>query len=128
MCMTVAEAVSARSTCKRLHVGSLLVSEDYYRVYAFSYNGSVRKQKHKCNAKLEGACGCVHSEANLLRNVSSYDGLKKVLFTTVSPCLECAKAIANCGYVTKVFYKYPYRSTKGLAVLRKSKITVKRMK
>lgn len=127
MCMNVAEAISQRSTCNRRRVGAVLVSEDYHRIYSWGYNGGVRKQKTSCN-KTEGACGCVHAEQNLLHRLSAFDGLKKYLFTTTAPCENCAKYIANCGFIDKVFYKEAYRSSEGLKVLKRSKIPFKRIK
>ena len=67
----------------------------------------------------------LHAESNaitkLAKSTGSCDGA--TLYTTLSPCLECAKLIIQCG-IKRVVYLTRYRSTNGLDLLEKANIKV----
>jgi dCMP deaminase len=49
-----------------------------------------------------------------------------ILYTTTSPCFECAKLIIQAG-VKKVFYCESYRDMSGIALLEKAGIIVEQV-
>ena len=58
----------------------------------------------------------IHSEMNALIQCA-LDGINphgSVLYTTASPCFDCAKVIIRAG-ITKVFFGQPYESRYGLS-------------
>ena len=51
------------------------------------------------------------------------DHVNKIMYTTTSPCLMCAKRIINAG-VFRVVYLNEYRKTEGVEVLQKAGVEV----
>jgi dCMP deaminase len=67
----------------------------------------------------------LHAESNAIAKVAkssqSCDGA--TLYVTLSPCLECAKIIIQCG-ITRVVYRHKYRITDGIDLLEKAGIQI----
>jgi len=110
--MGIAHQASTRSTCKRKHVGAVIVRDK--TILSTGYNGSVRGLPH-CEdvgcVMEDGHCiSTVHAEANAIiqaaKNGVSIEGSE--LYTTASPCWNCFKLIANVG-IKKIFYGEFYR-------------------
>jgi len=114
MCMQMAEVVSKRSTCERLHVGAIITDEHMTNIFAFGYNGNYAGGPNTCDSDQPGGCGCLHAEANALAKPCPVT--ERVLFVTDSPCLMCSKLIINSG-VKKVYFDREYRITDGLELL-----------
>lgn len=125
--MSLAEAMSKRSTCKRLQVGTVMVTTDFRKVLAVGYNGAAAGLPHACNPDAPGACGDVHSEQNAIVNCDSPRYIEKYVFVTHSPCLMCATMLINLGNVLRVYYKIDYRDTTPLQLLGKAGISVIKM-
>lgn len=123
--MEIAEVICMRSTCERLHVGALIVSEDFKNIRSFGYNGNYAGGPNVCDGKGPGNCFCVHAEINSLIKPREHEDV--VMFVSQSPCINCAKAIINAG-IRKVFYRYEYRDDSGLKLLKKAKVEVVRIK
>lgn len=110
--MGIAHQASTRSTCKRKHVGAVIVRDK--TILSTGYNGSVRGLPH-CEdvgcVMEDGHCiATVHAEANAIiqaaKNGVSIEGSE--LYTTASPCWSCFKLIANVG-IKKIFFGEFYR-------------------
>lgn len=110
--MGIAHQASTRSTCKRKHVGAVIVRDK--TILSTGYNGSVRGLPHcedvGCVVE-DGHCiATVHAEANAIiqaaKNGVSIEGSE--LYTTASPCWSCFKLIANVG-IKKIFFGEFYR-------------------
>ena len=114
MCFRLAEL----STCKRARVGAMLLSPNLAEVYALGYNGPATGLPNESCTGEVGACGCVHAEANALVKATGWG----VLFTTTSPCLGCAKLIANSRRVIAIVSSTEYRDPSGRDVLSKAGI------
>jgi dCMP deaminase len=105
--LSLAALVAARSTCSRLAVGCVVVSDDLSRVLSVGHNGNARGLRNDCDdASRAGGCGCVHAEQNALTRAPHE--ADRVVFTTLAPCVPCAKLIVNSG-VREVVSAYPYR-------------------
>lgn len=124
--MQFACLLAERSTCSRLQVGAVIVSDDFRRVLAIGYNGNASGLDNACDSEEPGACGCVHAEENACINCIEPRSTPKVLFTTHAPCEMCAKRIINLGGVIRVYYGIPYRKVRGLELLEQSGIDVQR--
>lgn len=119
MLMEIALIVKQRSTCLRRQVGAVLTKDG--RVISTGYNGAPAGVPHctpeKCNAE-QPCIDTIHAEANAIAFASRYgystDGT--TLYTTASPCRECAKLLINAG-VTEVVYDDEYRDTSPLRLL-----------
>lgn len=115
--MELARALAARSTCKRLHVGTVITSTDYRKVLAVGYNGNATGLPNSCDRDEAGNCGCLHSEENAVINCDSPRAMEKHVFVTHLPCVACAKRLINLGGVRRVYYQTNYRSTDSLQLL-----------
>lgn len=117
--------VANLSTCKRLKVGCILISQDLTTVYGFGYNGQYKGGPNKCDSDVPGSCGDIHAELNALLKVRVNDPSKIVVITT-APCAACAKCLINSG-VSKVYYLTAYRSAAGLKLLKQANIPYEKL-
>lgn len=125
--MRVAHIYAELSHCKRKQVGCVIVKDD--RIISIGFNGTPSGWDNCCETnenvtKKE----TLHAEANALmklaRNHESGEGA--VAFITCSPCIDCAKLIAQTG-ISEVFYAEEYRGTEGLDFLDKCNLKVTKM-
>jgi dCMP deaminase len=112
--MNIAHAAATRSNCIKRKVGAILVVDR--RIVSTGYNGTPRGTRN-CNeggcprcagAAPTGArldeCLCSHAEENALTQ-AAYHGVAvrgATIYTTLCPCLMCAKMIINAGVVEVV--------------------------
>lgn len=115
--MQLAKSLAERSTCRRLHVGTVITSIDFRKVLAIGYNGNASGLKNDCDSNEPGKCGCLHSEDNACVNCDSPRHVEKIVFVTHLPCIQCAKRLINLGNVRKVYYETPYRITDSISLL-----------
>ena len=127
--MNVAEMVKLRSTCMSAKKGAVLVKDN--RVVSTGYNGSPRGVKHcnqggcvRCTQRHLGKiksgvysepCICCHSEENAIVQAAVH-GVRTegaTMYTTFTPCVNCAKMIINAG-VKEVVAKVEYPDDVGL--------------
>jgi dCMP deaminase len=133
--MSVAILFGQRSTCDRAPVGAVIAREG--RILTTGYNGAPSGMAHCVHipgdlvdksGDTRSTCSmAVHAEANAIAYAARFgittDGTD--LFTTLSPCLECAKLIINAG-VVRVVYKHKYRDTRGIEFLELAGVEVER--
>lgn len=122
--MDFARAISRRSTCTRLQVGTVITTSDFRKVLAIGYNGNASGLPNTCDREEPGNCGCLHSEENAVINCDSPRFMEKIVFVTHLPCVACAKRLINLGNVKKVIYETEYRIRDSIAVLRSVGIPV----
>ena len=122
--MKLAETLAARSTCKRLKVGTVITSTDYRKVLAVGYNGNATGLPNACDREDPGNCGCLHSEENAVINCDAPRSIEKIVFVTHLPCVQCAKRLINLGNVRKIYYAQDYRIRDSLDLLRSVGIQV----
>lgn len=103
--MDLAFATATRSTCRKRHVGCILVRDNVQ--VSGGYNGSTRGAPHcddsSCELDRKGDCvRTVHAEANAVaqaaRNGVNINGSKA--YVTCRPCWACLKLLANAGILT----------------------------
>lgn len=122
--MDFAVAISKRSTCKRLQVGTVITTTDFRKVLAIGYNGNASGLPNCCDREEPGNCGCLHSEENAVINCDSPRLIEKFVFVTHLPCVMCAKRLINLGNVRRVIYKEDYRLRDSIRILRMAGIEV----
>lgn len=115
--LQIAKAVATRSTCLRIPagVGALLVRDN--RILTTGYAGAVRGQPHctdigcLIDEKTGGCVRTVHAEMNAVFQAAHHgvriDGA--TLYTTMSPCWDCFKAVVNAG-IKGIIYSVEYRT------------------
>lgn len=117
--MKMALVVSERATCRRHSVGAVLVRDKI--VLSTGYNGAPKKAKDclelgclrdelgiKSGERAE-ICRAVHAEQNAVIQASSKGMATEgsTMYCTHSPCIICAKIMANAGVKeVVVFQKY----------------------
>jgi dCMP deaminase len=110
----IAQMVSERATCTRLHVGCVLVKDK--RIISTGYNGSISGDEHcedvGCYV-VDGHCiRTIHAERNALAQCARHgiatDGA--TAYITHFPCLDCAKMLIQAG-VKRIVYGQSYRDS-----------------
>jgi dCMP deaminase len=147
MLISVAEVVRQRSTCLRGQVGVVIAQNG--RIVAMGYNGAPpgmphctevgcdeltiyeapdpedKNERRSPGRKVELGCQrAIHAEANAIAwaaraGVSVSGG---TMYTTHSPCQNCAMLIVSCGIAT-VHYVRPYRAER-LDILEAGRVKV----
>lgn len=126
--LKLATLYASRATCPRMSVGCVATRDR--RVIATGYNGALSGLPHcttvGCELDDTGSCiRAVHAEANMIAFASKY-GISLsdcTLFCTLSPCVSCAKLIAQSG-VVRVVFGDKYKDDSGLKVLESMNIEV----
>lgn len=113
--MDIATVVATRGNCCRRQVAAVIVKD--HRIISTGYNGTPRGVKNCCEGGCVrcasdtpsgedlGECICSHAEENAITQ-AAYHGIAvrgATLYSTLSPCLICAKMIINAGIVEVVF-------------------------
>jgi dCMP deaminase len=119
----IAHVIARRSNCCRRSVAALIVSEK--RIISTGYNGTPRGIPNcfeggcpRCagdsaSGSNLGDCVCAHAEENSIVQ-AAYHGISVrggSLYSTISPCLTCAKMIINAG-LKEVVYEHEYHLSK----------------
>lgn len=110
--MGIAQMLSSRSTCDRLHVGCVLVKDNH--MIAEGYNGSISGAAH-CDdvghLMYEGGCKrTIHAEKNAI-NMCAKLGISTqgaTAYVTHYPCPDCMRELNQAG-VKKVIYGSFYK-------------------
>jgi dCMP deaminase len=120
--MNLAHELAQRSHCVKAQVGAVLTKDT--RIISIGYNGPP-SGTHNCDEEwpdsgcprdARGSCSlALHAEENaILYAVKSGTRLEdSTLYTTLSPCLACARLIFSAG-IKKVFFEKSYAEYKGL--------------
>ncbi len=121
--MNLASDLAGRSHCVRAQVGAVLAKDT--RIISIGYNGpppgthncDEEWPETGCDRDSKGSCSlALHAEENAIlyavKNGSKIEGA--TLYTTLSPCIACARLILSSG-IREVFYRDSYAAYKGLA-------------
>lgn len=117
MQMTI--TLSKRSVCKRKQVGAMIVRDG--RPISVGYNGPVSGQPHCTECSGSSCTVSVHAEMNAIA-FAAKEGVKidkADLYCTLSPCINCAKILANSG-ILRVYYLEEYRDLEGIEFLKRA--------
>lgn len=100
---------SIRSSCKRLHVGCVLVKNN--RVLSTGYNGFIKGLPHISVIRNNHEQCTVHAEQNAITDAAlrgvSLDNC--TAYITHFPCINCAKLLLSVN-VKKIHYIYDYKN------------------
>jgi dCMP deaminase len=131
--MEVASKYSQLSTARRSKVGCVVVKDN--RIISIGYNGMPSGWDNCCEDEVTTPDGStelktkpevLHAEANAITKVarSSENCDGATIYSTMLPCIDCAKLIYQSG-IKKVFYRdlYP-KGTEGLEFLKKCDIEI----
>ncbi len=137
--MNIAHVAKTRSTCIRGTVGAVIVKDK--RIIATGYSETpsgipncgeggchrcTQRHEEKLNAgESKEKCICVHAEQNAILQ-SAYHGMSTrgaTLYSTVAPCISCAKLIINAG-IGSVVCNEDYSDEEGKNLLEEAGITL----
>jgi len=125
--MKMAWLVAERSTCLRHHVGAVIVREK--RILTTGYNGAasgtkdclelgcLRNELNIPSGTRHEICRAIHAEQNAIIQAGTHGINIKgaTIYCTHSPCILCAKMLANAGIKKFVMcLEYPDESYKNL--------------
>jgi len=117
--LDIASLVSTRSTCLRRKVGAVLVRDK--RILASGYNGApssiehcsiagcVREKLKIPSGERHELCRGLHAEQNAFLQAALHGTSLKdaILYSTIQPCIICAKMIINAG-IREIVYRGAY--------------------
>jgi dCMP deaminase len=121
--LRMARIWAENSYCIRRKVGALIVKERM--VISDGYNGTPTGFENNCEDENGNTKAYVlHAEANAITKVAQSSNSSKgaTLYTTASPCLECAKLIIQSGII-RVVYGEEYRIKDGIELLERAGIS-----
>lgn len=133
--MEITNLVAKRSTCRRRHVGAILVKDK--RILATGYNGApsglphcldvgcLREQGRIPSGERHELCRGLHAEQNTIIQ-AAYHGVSikdSILYCTNMPCSICLKMIISAG-IGKIIYADGYPDELAERLLRESNIEV----
>jgi dCMP deaminase len=127
--MDVAFLYRERSTCLRRKVGAVLARDG--RILSTGYGGAPAGIDHcsPLNCFPDKPClRTIHAEANAVA-WAARTGIQTepcTIYTTASPCIECAKLLINAG-IQRVVYAEEYRDTTPILLLEGVGIRVERL-
>lgn len=125
--MKIAMLVAERSTCKRHHVGAIIVKNK--QILTTGYNGAaagikdcleldcLRDQNNIPSGERHEICRAIHAEQNAIIQAAQH-GINiegTTMYCTHPPCILCAKMLANAKIKKYVSYgNYPDETAKEL--------------
>ena len=117
--MDITSLVATRSTCRRRQVGAILVKSR--NILATGYNGvpsgishcdtagCLRERLKVPSGERHELCRGLHAEQNAIIQAAVHGVAIEgaTLYTTLHPCILCAKMLINCG-VREIHYLEGY--------------------
>ena len=127
--MDIAKRVAQQSYDSSTQVGAVVVSGD--QILGYGYNGTPAGFDNECKDEKGKTLPCViHAEVNALAKVARSNNSTEgaTIYTTLSPCINCALSIVSSGITEVVFQDYFKLGTEGLSVLEHAGLKVRRLK
>lgn len=133
--MQLARQAATRSTCLRRQVGAVLVRDK--RILATGYNGAPRGVSHCLDigclreqlgipsGERQELCRAIHAEQNAVIQAAVHGVAIEgaTLYTTLHPCVLCAKILINCG-VREIHYVEGYPDDLSRELLAEAGVTL----
>lgn len=121
--LELARSWSELSHANRKKVGCIIVKNG--SIISDGYNGTPKRFNNQCeDSDGKTKWYVMHAEANAILKLSKNNNssIGSTLYTTLSPCRECAKLILQAE-VEKVYYTERYKDTTGIDFLENNGIT-----
>ena len=123
--LDIAKRIGEMSHDTEHKVGAVIVKDN--NILAFGFNGMPAGMDNECkNPNGSTRKEVIHAEANALcklaKGTVSSEGA--TLYSTLSPCIECAKLIMQAG-ITRVLFSETYTDEAGILLLLNNNIKVK---
>ena len=106
----IVKLTATRSSCNRLHVGCLLVSDN--RIISQGYNGHLAECPHESIMENGHEIATIHAEQNAITDCAkrgvSCNG--SIAYITHYPCVNCTKILLAAG-IKEIFYINDYQNS-----------------
>jgi len=141
MMVSLGQTLAAMSTATRLKVGSVIFDPETRNIISVGYNGTPPGEDNTCEVDGVTKDNVIHAEINALEKirdihlsvpVSRYKQTEwyltgKILYTSTSPCITCAHAIAEAKIKQVLFLNRYSGSRDGIIVLLCNNISLERV-
>jgi dCMP deaminase len=116
--MSIAKLTSVRSSCKRLHVGCVIVKENH--IVSTGYNGFLPSFPHESIIINNHEQATVHAEQNAIADAACRGTSvnNSIAYITHYPCINCFKILVASG-IKKIFYLNDYNNDPTIDILLK---------
>jgi len=108
--MDIALRVGLESKDNKHKVGAIIVDKDKRNILSFGWNGTPSGTSNETRCK-HGITKreVIHAETNAICKLatSTRSSSQGILYTTISPCFECARYVIQAG-IKEVIYKEVY--------------------
>lgn len=121
--LDIAQRLSEMSHCERNKVGCILVRQG--RILSMGWNGMPSGFDNTCEEHNRTKPEVIHAEENAIAKIacSTDSSAGSTLYTTLAPCVECAKLVIQ-SKVVKVVYNNRYRYDAGIDLLNHAGVEV----
>lgn len=125
--LNMAQMVATKSKCLSRREGAIVVRNN--RIIATGYNGASSgvPECRECHRTDSGQdlfkCMALHAEENAILQVGIDATKGSKLYTTLQPCLHCAKMIIQAG-IKEVWYIKNYVDDSGIKLLETNGVNV----
>ena len=121
--LDIASRLSEMSHCERNKVGCILVRDG--RILSMGWNGMPSGFPNVCETQGQTKQEVIHAEENAIAKIacSTDSSVGATLYTTLAPCIECAKLIIQ-SKVGEVVYNNRYRFDSGVSLLEQAGVVV----
>tara|TARA_E500000305_G_C3958396_1_gene205809 strand:- start:341 stop:781 length:441 start_codon:yes stop_codon:yes gene_type:complete len=126
--LDIATRISNMSHDTDHKVGSVIVRDN--NILAFGFNGMPSGMNNDCkNSNGSTKQEVIHAEANAICKLAKSTGSSEgaTLYSTLSPCVECAKLIMQSG-ITRIIFRETYKDEAGILLLLNNNKEVKGIK
>ena len=125
--MRMALEWAKQSHCVKKKVGALIVKDKM--IISDGYNGTPSGFDNVCEIDNETKWEVLHAEANAICKLAKSTGSSEgaTLYSTLSPCVECAKLIMQSG-IDRILFRETFKDEAGILLLLNNNKEVKGVK
>ena len=116
--MRIANLISQQSYAEDQKVGAIIVKND--NIISFSYNGTPRGTNNDTQVH-----EVLHAETQAIAKISrsNQSSMGATLYSTLSPCIDCAKLVYAVG-IHRVVFRDPYKCSRGIEFLKSQGVVI----
>jgi len=126
--LDIATRISEMSHDTDHKVGTVIVKDN--NILAFGFNGMPTGMPNECKHANGGTLPeVIHAEANAICKLAKSTGSSEgaTLYSTLSPCVECAKLIMQSG-INRILFRETFKDEAGILLLLNNNKEVKGVK
>ncbi len=102
--MAHAMLISSRSFDPKMKVGCVIVEAETGVIIGEGYNGNPSCLPQMRDSMESGKSGYIHAEVRAALSCKTQSNVRKEAYSTLIPCVDCAKVLIELGGVQRLFY------------------------